>query len=988
MNIYLQIILLLLTSILTTSFFFKKKWAILSAIFFAILLTFQMASILLGGSLVDFKFINHLTFNDITFAGDFFLTETLTLAIILLSTPFLIFFAARKWQHFYKKKLLSSVLLVICLILMSVKGGIIHNLYTIVQLKTAENKNFQHALSDLGIPPSQYTIPNNIKAQAGKNIIVLSLESIEKGFLQDNLAHLTPNLRRLRDSLTFFDMPLGQGSHWTSGSIYTEITGFPAFFKESNNHIFQKTSEVKITGISHILKKAGYDVTYLLAGKEFSGMDAMLSAYDFDIKSDADYNYKRSNWGMHDKDLFEAAQKELLAKKNAEQPFAFFISTLSTHHPDGIYDYRFKDKIPPQRTNLEFMVAAVDQLIGDLFSFLEKENMLENTAVYIFPDHLLMGLTARVIDDFEQPRSLYFLSNVPENQLGYSTSKSVFQIDIPKLILKGAEVQHNVSFFTDFIDEKDKLTFIEKNQANILALNEASLQRQHFQNGISLELTNDGNLLLKSDNYSETIPNAIKSDTLYAFYFDKNYRLKEILMGDAVQVFQHKNLTTLIVDIKKEKTIYAYLKKRENIGIAKEGLTAVDFSKKDLQLFPKWNIDKKLADYPQQPDYAAPYDMTYLTSSGFGSQQIHTPSQIRIGSKKYPVKRGINVLTQSASGYQVSHYDTYGDSLAAVRLITKLDELQKSSDFYALIAHDSADKMLKPHKNALLQRGFDLLTTLKHREAYLAYAHRGIVSEQLHPKTLSLNLPLQLPESELTDQQIQQMANDVNRFIAHAGGQIEGHNYTNSLEALEWSYQRGFRLFELDIIKTSDGHYVAAHDWIGWKYKVGYEGKIPVSKTEFLKRKIHKKFTPLDMEAINDWFAAHPDAILVTDKVNDPIDFAAKFVDKNRLMMELFTMKAVEEGLTAGILSVIPSENVVDKIKGDKVAFLKNLGIKNIAVSRRKIKGKEDFFNNLKNAGIQVYVYHVNKDKGKDEAFVVLNELGLVYGMYADNWCF
>lgn len=51
--------------------------------------------------------------------------------------------------------------------------------------------------------------------------------------------------------------------------------------------------------------------------------------------------------------------------------------------------------------------------------------------------------------------------------------------------------------------------------------------------------------------------------------------------------------------------------------------------------------------------------------------------------------------------------------------------------------------------------------------------------------------------------------------------------------------------------------------------------------------------TPLDMTAINDWFKAHPDAILVTDKVNEPRKFAGQFIDKKRLMMELFDVNSV-----------------------------------------------------------------------------------------------
>src|SRR5690625_6358053 len=41
--------------------------------------------------------------------------------------------------------------------------------------------------------------------------------------------------------------------------------------------------------------------------------------------------------------------------------------------------------------------------------------------------------------------------------------------------------------------------------------------------------------------------------------------------------------------------------------------------------------------------------------------------------------------------------------------------------------------------------------------------------------------------------------------IAHAGGAIEGFNYTNSLEALNHAYDQGVRLFEMDILETSDG---------------------------------------------------------------------------------------------------------------------------------------------------------------------------------------
>ncbi len=63
---------------------------------------------------------------------------------------------------------------------------------------------------------------------------------------------------------------------------------------------------------------------------------------------------------------------------------------------------------------------------------------------------------------------------------------------------------------------------------------------------------------------------------------------------------------------------------------------------------------------------------------------------------------------------------------------------------------------------------------------------------------------------------------DTNRFIAHAGGEIDGYKYTNTLEAVNTNYKKGFRLFELDIIKTADNIYVAAHDWKSWAINTGH----------------------------------------------------------------------------------------------------------------------------------------------------------------------
>ena len=49
-------------------------------------------------------------------------------------------------------------------------------------------------------------------------------------------------------------------------------------------------------------------------------------------------------------------------------------------------------------------------------------------------------------------------------------------------------------------------------------------------------------------------------------------------------------------------------------------------------------------------------------------------------------------------------------------------------------------------------------------------------------------------------------------FVAHAFGSVDGHAYTNSLEAFQRNYARGFRVFEVDHVLLADGTALAAHD--------------------------------------------------------------------------------------------------------------------------------------------------------------------------------
>ncbi len=814
-----------------------------------------------------------------------YLYPLIVLLVLLVVLGFFILFLSGivKKIRFLSNKYVLISFLFFSISILSIKGFAFNEIFQIVKIVTTSTTNFKDALGSLGIDEKEYIFSEQVQAKPGKNIIVISLESVEKGYLSDNYAHLTPNLRKLSKEMIFYTMPQGSGSGWTSASLYTYFTGVPAFFKSPGNEVFQNSLSSQITGISHVLNAAGYSSSYFIGKPEFAGISDILKTFGVAVKSEKTFatKYPQNIYGINDKDLFSEAQKELLINKNAKKPFALFISTVNTHGPHGLNDPSMKEFVSEQRNILEFTVASVDYLIGDFISFLKKEKILENTVIYLFPDHLLMQKFSQTINDFPQPRGLYLMTNANSQKISYTANKHILQIDLPKIILEGAEIEHNVKFLTDFI-ETDKTKFIKFNKSKLLNLNESSLHTE-------------------------------KAKVAEGYYFGfKNYAKKII--------------------------------------------------KTFSELIPKEN------------------DTIQLSSS------INKEVVLDFCGEEFELKNGINIVTTFENSLQLQNFNT-ADKNKFASFIKVLNAINKSEDFFTIVLKGRCS-FNEQQKKQLNLCDFPKLAALTDTESYISYFSSGFKQELVNEGDINIVLQNNIKNKKMPIATIYENAKDVNRFIAHAGGVVVFHKYTNSLEALDLSYKKGFRLFELDIIQTSDSVYVAAHDWKHWKKIANFGGDVPVSNLEFLQHKIHSKYTPMNMDSINAWFKNHADAILITDKVNTPKDFSEKFIDKNRLMMELFSMNALIEGLASGIKSAMPSQNVIAEIQGDKVKKLVDLGVKDIAISVRMTTKSVDFLKKIKKSGINTYVFHVNFDKGHDEVYVLTNKMNLIYGMYADDWFF
>ncbi len=364
-------------------------------------------------------------------------------------------------------------------------------------------------------------------------------------------------------------------------------------------------------------------------------------------------------------------------------------------------------------------------------------------------------------------------------------------------------------------------------------------------------------------------------------------------------------------------------------------------------------------------------------------------SNFTIDGQIEQLERGLTIIHfQSNKAFEFRTFDTHSSEEEAQKFVEILEKLKSNNAVFSILGHDSAAKSLINFQKKLKQLGFTQLSALKGRQAYIMHNFEGNYHEQTDAISTSIELKhlASLNDKVVYFEKIKYTYEPHNnRYIAHAGGEINEVKSTNSLEALNTNYKKGFRLFELDIIETSDQKLVAAHDWKMWARFTDYNGPLPPSHEEFKKHKIYGDYTTLDLEGINSWFKSHPDATLVTDKINDPLAFADAFVDKNRLIMELFSPMAIEKATKNGI-QVMVSQQPLMSIVGDKLNYLLVNDIKYVSISRRIVASKKDLMLKLQENGIKVYVYNVNFDPGKDERYVQENEFGLIYGMYADKW--
>ncbi|MFS0837720.1 phosphatidylinositol-specific phospholipase C/glycerophosphodiester phosphodiesterase family protein [Paenibacillus sp. 1P03SA] len=234
-------------------------------------------------------------------------------------------------------------------------------------------------------------------------------------------------------------------------------------------------------------------------------------------------------------------------------------------------------------------------------------------------------------------------------------------------------------------------------------------------------------------------------------------------------------------------------------------------------------------------------------------------------------------------------------------------------------------------------------------------------------------------------------------LIAHAMGGISGETLTNSYEAFLDNYEKGHRLFEVDLNLTSDGQLAARHDWMRYLSdrlqptlpEHLKDGPIPLA--DFKSHKILNKYTPLDLDLLLQLLEQYPDAYIVTDtKSEDPevvqkqfelIVQKAKAADPallERIVPELYEIEMIQQ-----VKKIYDFPNYLFSIymtsysEKEIISLVKKHNIKAVAMPYER--ATSTMIGGLDKLGVPVYVHTVNEMKEINR----LKKIG-VHGFYTD----
>jgi len=224
--------------------------------------------------------------------------------------------------------------------------------------------------------------------------------------------------------------------------------------------------------------------------------------------------------------------------------------------------------------------------------------------------------------------------------------------------------------------------------------------------------------------------------------------------------------------------------------------------------------------------------------------------------------------------------------------------------------------------------------------------------------------------------------------VAHAGGEINGKSYTNSIEALDLNRMKGFEYFEIDLLFTSDNHLVCLHDW-GKTFRniFGFKTNKKISFEKFNSLALNEsKYTPCTLDSLSSWMDKNKSTTVITDVKGNNMR-ALKIISKKirdyerRIIPQIYDPKNFNSIKELGYQQIIWTLYRYNKINESVIKWINSFQGP-IAVTMPLKRAKSGLSEKLQKLGIPTYVHTINNYTFFRE---ILKKKYLVNEIYTDK---
>ena len=274
----------------------------------------------------------------------------------------------------------------------------------------------------------EYRDPDQVKItfpEEKRNLIYIFMESMETSYLSQDMGgglpyNLIPELTELAQNNINFshNEHVGgfrqvTGASWTIGAMVAHTGGVPLKVPEGitdwQNGYGQDGEFLDgLTNLTSILNKEGYNQALMVGSAVgFGGRDTFYENHGVDHIWDlvtgraeglVDWNYWNDWWGFEDFYLYEYAKQKLTEMSQQDQPFAFTMLTVDTHHIGGFTCQLCGSNYEESYENA---IACASRQVYEFVNWLKEQPFYDNTTIVITGDHCSMdnGYFGRNVED-------------------------------------------------------------------------------------------------------------------------------------------------------------------------------------------------------------------------------------------------------------------------------------------------------------------------------------------------------------------------------------------------------------------------------------------------------------------------------------------------------------------------------------------------------------------------------------------------------------